>query len=78
VEGEGAKKEVVVKFRTDRPALELSRVSKPGARKYVGTDDIRSLLHGSTMALISTSRGILTHLEAKKEKVGGEMICTVS
>lgn len=78
VEGEGVEKEVVVKFRADRPVLELSRVSKPGARKYVGTDDIRSLLHGSAMALISTSRGILTDKEARTEKVGGEMLCTIS
>jgi len=78
VEGEGVKKEVVVLFRSDRDALELARISKPGSRKYVGTDDIRKLLHGSAMAMISTSRGLLTDKEARKGKIGGEMLCTIS
>ncbi|MEQ1849190.1 MAG: 30S ribosomal protein S8 [Candidatus Peribacteraceae bacterium] len=78
VEGEGVKKEIVVAFKSDRPVLELRRVSKPGSRQYVQTSDVRGLLHGSAMALLSTSSGILTHTEAKQKNVGGEMICTVS
>lgn len=78
LEGDGVEKTIVITFKTDRAPLELRRISKPGSRKYVSTDDIRGLLHGSAMAVISTSRGLLTDQEAKKEKVGGEMICTVS
>lgn len=78
LEGEGVQKEIVVTFKQDRPALELRRISKPGSRKYVGTGDIRGLLHGSAMAVISTSNGLLTDAEAKSKKIGGEMLCTVS
>lgn len=78
VEGEGSKKEIVVTFRTDRPALELKRVSTPGGRKYAGADDFRPLLHGSSIAIVSTSQGLLTHKEAKKKNIGGEVLCTVS
>ncbi len=77
-EGEGKDKEIVVTFRQDRPPLILKRVSTPGGRKYVGANDIRKLLHGSSMAVISTSVGLLTNKEAREKNVGGEMLCTVS
>lgn len=78
VEGEGSIREITVTFRTDRPALELKRISTPGGRKYVGADDIRSHLHGSSMAILSTSGGLLTHKEARAKNIGGEILCTVS
>ena len=78
VEGEGVEREIVVTFRTDRPALLLKRVSTPGGRKYVGSEEIRGHLHGSTIAIISTSLGLLTSKEARAKKVGGEILCTVS
>lgn len=78
VEGEGTKKEIVVTFRTDRPALTLKRISTPGGRKYVGAEGIRSLLHGNSMAIISTSSGLLSHKDAKAKNIGGEVLCTVS
>ena len=78
VEGEGKDKEVVVVFKTDRPALILARVSKPGARKYSASADIRKILHGNSLAIISTSSGLLTHREAKEKNVGGEVLCTIS
>lgn len=78
VEGEGVKKEVVAVFRTDRPALALKRISTPGGRKYVGAADIRHFLHGSAMAVISTSNGLLTDKEAREKNIGGEILCTVS
>lgn len=77
-EGEGIEKEVVVTFLTDRQPLELKRVSTPGGRKYVGAADIRSLLHGSAMAIISTSNGLLTGKEAREKNLGGEFLCTIS
>ncbi len=78
VEGEGKEKEVVVVFKTDRPALILSRISKPGSRKYSASSDIRKALHGNSLAIISTSSGLLTHKEAKEKNVGGEVLCTIS
>ncbi len=77
-EGEGTEKEVVVTFRTDRLPLQVKRVSTPGGRKYVGAGDIRALLHGSAMAIISTSSGLLTDKEARKQNLGGEFLCTIS
>lgn len=78
VEGEGKDKEIVVVFKADRAPLTVGRVSKPGARKYVGFADIRHLLHGNSLAIVSTSLGLLTHHEAKEKKVGGEVLCTIS
>lgn len=78
VEGEGIEKEVVVVFKTDRPALTLTRISKPGSRKYSGSGDIRLSLHGNSLAIVSTSHGLLTHKEAKEKNIGGEVLCTIS
>lgn len=78
VEGEGKDKEIVVTFRTDRPALILKRISTPGGRKYVGSADIRFYLHGNSMAVISTSSGLITAKEARAKNIGGEILCTVS
>jgi small subunit ribosomal protein S8 len=78
VEGEGIEREVVVTFRTDRAPLTLDRVSTPGARRYAGADDIRAILHGNSIAVISTSAGLLTDKDARKRKIGGEVLCTVS
>ncbi len=78
VEGEETKKELVVTFKTDRPALILKRISTPGGRKYVGAGGIRALLHGNTLAIVSTSSGLLTSKEARAKNVGGEVLCTIS
>lgn len=77
-EGEGTQKEIVVTFLTSRPPLELKRVSTPGGRTYVGAGEIRALLHGNAMAIISTSNGLLTDTEARAKNLGGEFLCTIS
>lgn len=77
-DGDGIEKEIVVTFRQDRPALTLKRISTPGGRTYVGTDEIRMFLHGNSMAVISTSAGLMTDREARSKNIGGEMLCTVS
>lgn len=56
---------------------EISRMSKPGRRLYVGADDIPRIKNGRGLALVSTSRGILTDDEARKQHMGGELICRV-
>jgi small subunit ribosomal protein S8 len=67
-----------MKFVNRIPALTgLKRVSKPGLRKYVGSDDIPRVLGGMGVAILSTSRGIITGREARKENVGGELLALV-
>lgn len=55
----------------------VSRVSKPGLRKYVGSGEIPKVFGGIGMAILSTSRGLLTDREARRSKLGGEVVCYV-
>ena len=55
----------------------IRRISRPGLRKYVGVDEVPRVLNGLGVALLSTSRGILTDDEARMAGVGGEVICSV-
>lgn len=55
----------------------LKRVSKPGLRKYVKHEDIPTFYGGMGVSIVSTSQGVLAGLEAKKRKIGGELICLV-
>lgn len=60
------------------PAIQgIRRYSKPGYRRYVGYNDIPQVLGGMGVAILSTSRGIMADTEARKQKVGGELLCTV-
>ncbi len=56
----------------------LKRVSTPGLRKYVNADELPRVLNGLGIAILSTSRGVITDKEARKMRVGGEVICYVS
>ena len=55
----------------------LSRISKPGLRKYVQSDNLPRVINGLGVAIISTSKGVMTDKEARNEKVGGEVLCYV-
>ena len=55
----------------------LLRISKPGLRKYAGVDRIPRVLNGLGVAIVSTSKGVMTDKEARKENVGGEVLCFV-
>ncbi len=55
----------------------LKRESRPGLRKYVGKDEIPRILNGLGVAILSTSKGILTDRTARRESVGGEVVCSV-
>jgi small subunit ribosomal protein S8 len=55
----------------------LKRVSRPGLRRYVGADEIPRVLGGMGTAILSTSRGVMSGREAKKQKVGGELLAYV-
>ena len=70
---------IMLKYTADRePAIsDIKRVSKPGLRRYVPTDSIPRVLNGMGIAILSTSKGVLVDREARKQKVGGELICTV-
>jgi small subunit ribosomal protein S8 len=70
---------ILLKYSADRePAIsDIKRVSKPGLRRYVPTDSIPRVLNGMGIAILSTSKGVLVDREARKQKVGGELICTV-
>ena len=63
---------------TREPAiLSLKRVSRPGLRKYVDTQNLPRVLNGLGIAILSTSRGVMTDKEARKMNVGGEVLCYV-
>ena len=64
---------------TKMPAISnLTRVSSPGLRKYVGVDEMPRVLNGLGIAIISTSKGLMTDKEAKSLNVGGEVLCYIS
>jgi small subunit ribosomal protein S8 len=64
--------------RSKMPAIkEIQRVSRPGLRQYIGVEEMPRVLNGLGIAIISTSRGLMTDKEAKKEKIGGEVLCYV-
>ncbi len=55
----------------------LKRISKPGCRVYVGHDDIPRIMNSMGIAILSTSKGLMTDRQARKEMVGGELLCSV-
>ncbi len=61
----------------DHVIQELKRVSKPSRRVYVGADDVQNVYNGLGIAILSTSKGILTDKQARKAHIGGEILCTV-
>ncbi|MGB0166342.1 MAG: 30S ribosomal protein S8 [Luteibaculum sp.] len=56
---------------------EMKRVSSPGLRKYAGSENLPRVLNGLGIAILSTSKGVMTDKEARKENVGGEVLCYV-
>jgi small subunit ribosomal protein S8 len=63
---------------TKEPVIKnLKRVSTPGLRKYAGKDELPRVLNGLGIAIVSTSHGVMTSKQAKKESVGGEVLCYV-
>ncbi len=69
---------LTLKYIDREPAIQMiKRESKPGYRMYRKADDIPSVATGYGIAILSTSRGLLTNKEAKKQGVGGEVICSV-
>jgi small subunit ribosomal protein S8 len=71
--------EIVLKYDRDRRAAidGIRRVSKPGRRVYVTHDNIPNVFSGLGIAILSTSSGVMTDGEARRRKVGGELLCEV-
>ena len=64
---------------TKVPAInKLERISKPGLRKYADSSSLPRVLNGLGIAILSTSAGLMTDKEARKQKIGGEVLCYVS
>ncbi len=64
---------------TKLPAInDIQRASRPGLRRYASSTELPRVLNGLGIAVISTSRGLMTDKEARKQNVGGEVICYVS
>ena len=78
---DGAKRQLRIglKYYAGRPVIErLERVSKPGLRVYRGRDDIPRVMNGLGVAILSTSRGVMTDRKARADGVGGEVLCIVA
>jgi len=81
VSNDGAKATLTVhlKYYAGRPVIErIERVSKPGLRIYKGSDSIPQVLNGLGVAIVSTSRGLMTDRKARATGVGGEVLCYVA
>ena len=70
---------VLLKYEAGKPIIsELKRVSRPGRRIYADRHHLPTVLNGLGTAIISTSKGLLTSQEARKQRLGGEVICEIS
>ena len=68
-----------LKYYAGRPVIErLERVSAPGLRVYKGRDDIPRVMNGLGVAIVSTSRGVMTDRKARASGIGGEVLCIVA
>jgi small subunit ribosomal protein S8 len=70
--------EIGLKYYAGKPVIEkIERVSRPGLRIYKGRDDIPRVMNGLGVAIVSTSRGVMTDRRARESGVGGEVLCIV-
>lgn len=80
-EADGVKSELSVELKYFEGAAvieNVQRVSKPGLRIYRGTEDLPKVLGGLGVAIISTSAGVMSDRQARKQGIGGEILCVVS
>lgn len=71
--------EIGLKYYAGRPVIEkIERVSRPGLRIYKGSDAIPKVMNGLGIAIVSTSRGVMTDKRARAQGVGGEVLCFVA
>ncbi len=79
VEGDKVKKiKIKIKYNGKQPVIEgLKRISKPGSRIFVSVNEIPRVRSGLGIAILTTSQGVMTNIEARKKNLGGELICQV-
>ena len=77
VEGENGKTSIVIDFKEEKVIQGLKRISKPGLRIYAGAEDLPKVINGLGIAIISTSKGLMTDREARKLNVGGEVLAYI-
>lgn len=80
VSGEGISKKITITINpaeSNAVITEIVRMSKPGRRQYAGVDDIPSVKRGRGIVIVSTSQGVMTGADARKQRLGGELICKV-
>ena len=69
---------IALKYNGSTPAFEkIERISKPGLRKYANKQTMPRVLNGLGIAIVSTPKGVMTDIDARKQKIGGEIICKV-
>jgi len=70
---------IELKYGNDGKAIisHIKRISKPGQRIYVASDEIPRVLNGYGLAILSTSKGLMSSIEARKNKIGGELMCEI-
>src|SRR5437879_12324299 len=68
-----------LKYTPDRQSVisDLRRVSRPGSRRYVGVKEIRGIFGGLGVSILSTPRGVMTGRAARKQRLGGELLCEI-
>ena len=71
--------EIQLKYYAGRPVIEqIKRVSRPGLRVYKGSDEIPTVMNGLGVAIVSTSKGVMTDRKARAAGIGGELLCVVA
>ncbi|MDH3651547.1 MAG: 30S ribosomal protein S8 [Saprospiraceae bacterium] len=69
---------IALKYNGKVPVIrKMGRISRPGLRKFAGADDLPRIINGLGIAIVSTSKGVMTDKEARKQNVGGEVLCYV-
>ncbi len=80
-QGQGGKAtlEIGLKYYSGRPVIEsIQRISRPGLRIYKGNSDIPKVMNGLGIAIVSTSKGLMTDRKARANGIGGEVLCVVA
>ena len=77
VEGEGTKQNMVIEFKNEKVILGLKRISKPGLRIYASAEELPQVINGLGIAIVSTSKGIMTDKQARNLNLGGEVLAFV-
>lgn len=71
--------EIGLKYYADRPVIEtIQRISRPGLRVYKGSEEIPRVMNGLGIAIVSTSKGLMTDRKARANGIGGEVLCIVA